>query len=360
MKLKGTGYGMVSVRWEKRKKRYQVSWQEDGTQRRKLFHYADVAHAFAARIERYRDEVRAGFKAPMPTLFADFCETYIAEVLSRRQKKASAHKESNRVRQIADGFKNFMLQDMTLIALKRFVGMRQDQGVSNKTINNELGAISAILSDAIDRGLLDSNPVSKIKKLPKVPRRRPRVVPEEDFERFLELANPRLRRLAIFLYNTGFRSDEALTLEWRDVDLKGSLIYKPSEEGRTNKTYRDRFVPMSDAVRLTLGTPGELTERVFPINEHTMRDQWDTTCQRAGVKFTRHDMRHTYISRMVHAMRKHGLDDKTISTFSGHATMSMLNNYTHLVAGDYEHVRNAVNVGGKWAANVIQLKHKVG
>lgn len=51
---------------------------------------------------------------------------------------------------------------------------------------------------------------------------------------------------------------------------------------------------------------------------------------------------------------------RTTGFFSGHATMGMLQRYAQLMPGEYEHLRNAVNVGGEWGDNVLPFKERTG
>jgi len=113
-----------------------------------------------------------------------------------------------------------------------------------KTVNNALTLLSVCFNQAIDDGLIVTNPCQRIKRLPEA-------TFERDFLRLHEIA-PYLaacpdyyRDLAGLLIGGGCRVSEAIALRWQDVDLGDASVRISRQRDRvsdaTTQTKGKRF-----------------------------------------------------------------------------------------------------------------------
>jgi integrase len=127
-----------------------------------------------------------------------------------------------------------------------------------------------------------------------------------------------------FLYLSGWRLGEMKGLEWRDVDLAGTVVRLRPE---LSKNKDGRVLPLS-------GELLEIVERakaqrrldcsyVFHLDGEQVGDfkrSWATACKKAGVgKVLVHDLRRTAVRNMVRA----GIPDRIAMALSGHKTGSV-------------------------------------
>lgn len=158
--------------------------------------------------------------------------------------------------------------------------------------------VSAIIRHAAARGRAEL----RLIKRPRQPKGRVRWLRPDDAERLIAACADHLRPLVVFLFYTGARMGEALSLEWQDVDLgraHANLL--------DTKNGEDRGIPLAPRVVAELANMrGDRTGRVFrtdlgrPYAERDgggghIKTAFRGACRRAGIEnFTPHDCRHTW------------------------------------------------------------------
>ncbi|WP_374600759.1 tyrosine-type recombinase/integrase [Niveibacterium sp.] len=175
------------------------------------------------------------------------------------------------------------------------------------------------------------NPVRDI-ELPRPCKPRTRRLDGDEEQRLItalrECRNTLMAPLAQLAIVTAMRQGELLKLDWVDVRLAddhGTALLHDTKNGE------DRVVPLSaQAVAILRALPrpkrGGL---VFPMTKNSVRTSWDFACRRAGIDGLRfHDLRHEATSRLFEL----GLDRVEAAAVTGHKTLQMLKNYTHLRA----------------------------
>jgi integrase len=170
-------------------------------------------------------------------------------------------------------------------------------------------------------------------------------------EALLAAHDPHARPIALLLCYTGARTQEALQVQWPDVDLgRGTVLFTRTKSGRA------RMVPLPDRVREALAelwrsqgrpTDGHVfrNRRGQPYSDHRTRANVGgnplykvhaAACRRAGIRdFTPHDWRHHWASWCVMS----GIDLPTVQRLGGWATLQMVERYA---AVDVEHMAAAV------------------
>ena len=241
-------------------------------------------------------------------------------------------------------FGDRLAHEVTQHEVERFKSYRKtivvgDHFMSGARINRDLSLLKTIYNRGIEWGLIESNPVARVKFFSEKDRSRTRYLAADEKTRLLNVCAPNLRRLVIFALKTGMRQGEQFGLRWVDVDFNASVIaLKQTKSGKT------RFIPMHPDVRSILASLPRQGDKVFEgkiggASWHgARRAEWDKAIEDAGLRdFRWHDLRHTFASELV----MKGVDLKTVSELLGHSTVMMSERYSHLAPA---HKAIAINV----------------
>ena len=203
-------------------------------------------------------------------------------------------------------------------------------GNSPATINRKLAALSRMLNFAFDRGWISRK--IKFHKM-KEAEGRVRFLGDDEYGRITEdlsIHDPDMSDLVVVLVETGLRMNEALSLEWKDIDFDaGHLrVWK-------NKGDKPRSVPMSSSVRRVLGSvPTDKSGPFVAMSNHSVRHRWNAMKKRLGLQddqeFTPHCCRHTFASWLV----QKGVPIFTVKELCGHRCIEITIRYAHLKDSD--------------------------
>jgi integrase len=206
---------------------------------------------------------------------------------------------------------------------------RKDNGSlpSLQTINNDHIILKHCLNVAIRRGLLLSNPASKV-PLPNPHNERDRVLTEAEWERLHDAAAPHLKPILLVAYHLGQRFGEITNLTWDRVDLQRGFITLRAIDTKTKKA---RQVPLTPAVRLALGDLAKVrrldTNHVFLYEGHpikSIKTAFKTAKRVSGIEgFRFHDLRHCAATNL----RRAGVDTATAMRIVGHKSEKMWKRY---------------------------------
>lgn len=200
--------------------------------------------------------------------------------------------------------------------------------ISPTTVNKEVALLKAMLNRAIAWGLLDMNPLRRVKKLQEPPERLRYLDPEE-IDCLLAACPPHLRPIVVCGLHTGMRQGEILGLTWDQVDLKQRIIRVVG-----TKTGTARIIPINDLLLDELRRlPRHLgTDFVFWNHETetrfvSIKRAWMTALKKAHItSFRFHDLRHTFASHV-----QMGLGDlRATQILLGHKDPRMTMRYAHL------------------------------
>ncbi|MCX4239436.1 tyrosine-type recombinase/integrase [Paraliomyxa miuraensis] len=286
---------------------------------------------------------------PSPT-FASF-STYFLDNYATTNNRPSTVREKRRAlgRGLLDEIGHLKLDRIGTREVEAFKARRKKDGVSHKTINEELAILGKILGYAEEIGDL-TTPPPKIRRL-KTPK------PKLDFFDFdeakrLEKAasqapDPWRAMIPIAMW-TGLRLGELRALKWNDVDLVARHLHvrhaaddqdvlHPPKDGdprivelprkaarllKEHKHLRGDYVFCRENGLI-------LRTRDCESKSKAVRDDGPLAkvCRKAGLRpIGWHGLRHTYAS---HLMMK-GAKPVEVQELLGHASMSMTNRYTHL------------------------------
>lgn len=276
--------------------------------------------------DTYLEEGCAHKKKTTVEIDAGRIKRHIKPLLGRKKIKALERRDVDRfLKDVADGK---TATDERTKARGRAI-VRGGRGTANKAV----ALLSAVMSFAVDRRLVDINPVLGVKKYREG--RKERYLSSDEMKRLgdaLEGAKGRelpgaltaIRLLAL----TGARRGEILNAEWSQVDFDRSILILPDSKtghkvlllGTPAMDVLTNAVRIKDNPYICPGkTPGKPIVNVQKI--------WNRIRSEAGIPDVRlHDLRHSFAS--VSAAEGDSL--LVIGKLLGHTNPSTTERYAHL------------------------------
>lgn len=185
----------------------------------------------------------------------------------------------------------------------------------------------AALTKACRLGLIDKNPATLCERVRYTKKRGKSLTIEEQKAFMKRLEESRYKWLMLFYMYTGTRRNEALTLEWQDINTADKLLLI-----RGTKTADSfRYIPLSEELqRILQGQKAQNEkedyhgERVFPYLPETVSRNFKKLCGGHHL----HELRHTFITRCAES----GINITVCQQLVGHSTPALtLSVYTHVM-----------------------------
>ena len=239
-------------------------------------------------------------------------------------------------------FSKMNVADISSREIARYISSRSGR-VSNATIHRDITALSRLLAACASWGWITQNPARTHDM--SIVRQQPRTltIPHEgDFETVLNFVPAGVAPILRFLDQTGMRENEAVTLEWQDIDIKRRQILLTK-----TKTSRPRALswntPGGDAGTV-LADLEPSTAFVFPSGKdasyHSFASVIGNAMRRLVVReesegrpfrrFRVHDLRHRFAIRWLKA----GGDIYRLSRHLGHTSVSTTEIYLRYLTED--------------------------
>lgn len=201
------------------------------------------------------------------------------------------------------------------------------RGQKPATVNRKLAAFSRMLSFAQQTGAIAVRPtVTRLKE----PQGRTRWLSwAEQDDLFDELGDEAIRRLCVFLVETGVRVSDALRVRWGDIIPAGE---RWAVEIKQPKNDEPRAVPIVATLAAELDALRHLPDGPFQrIPQSRVNTVWNAAKARVpwaadDAEVVPHCLRHTCASRLVQA----GVDILTVRRWMGHKTLRVTMRYAHL------------------------------
>jgi integrase len=295
-------------------------------------------------------------RASAVTRFSDFVDGVF--LTWARENKRSWKDDEQRAGKLKEFFGYRAMRDITPMLIERFKSelrksdSRYERPYSPATVNRYLQVLSRILSMAYANGIIDSNPMSRVKRL-REPEPRQRYLnqyaedEEEGLMKALAVYGEHVIALAELDLEVGMRLGELLNARWTDVDEVGQhiLIVK-------TKNDKPRLVPLTARaleILKRLRQDASDNELIFDSTRTGRKRRQLMVCfkqavQEAGIgNFHFHDLRHTFATRL----RAANVHEYDIADLLGHSTTPGDTRNTKVTRG-YAHgipkrLRDAVN-----------------
>ncbi|MGC1853692.1 MAG: site-specific integrase [Solirubrobacterales bacterium] len=292
-----------------------------------------------------------------PTV-SEAAEEFIADMKSNtfRQKGGHAYKPST-IRGYEHDLNNHAVSELgskrisrlQRPELQRWVDGLTTADRSPSTIRNIVAALRALIGFAELRGWVHVNPCVGL-RLPAGQKTRDRIASPAEAERLIAAMRPNDRATLGLAVYAGLRLGELLALDVAAVDLDGGWIHVHRSWDRGTKQFiptksrKPRSVPIIDRLAallvdhlVLLDHPSDgllfpsTNNPEWPTDPGILRRRTYARWEEAGLKpLGFHEGRHTFASIGIAA----GLNAKTLSTYLGHATITItLDRYGHLMPG---------------------------
>ncbi len=250
------------------------------------------------------------------------------------------------------------LRDLTPAHVRALKARKIEEGLNPNTVGNLQSLLSGALNQAVDDGLIPSNPASRVKKATSRGETPMRALSYEEASRLIAaVEGTREEALIILALRTGMRQGELAALRWEDIDLSGkaSITVKRSADTRTKtristtKTGKERKIRIGPRTAKVIKAhrARQLAERmaasswadpglVFPNTKgkvrrrdsvmRSLRELLEEAGLPADVRF--HDLRHTAGTLAL----RQGRPLHVVSKMLGHSDPAMtLRRYAHVL-----------------------------
>lgn len=280
--------------------------------------------------------------------FSEAADTYLA-----RLRQSGGKNLRNKERALRLHLKPFFgqrrLDQLSDFLIERYKKTRRDAGAQTGTINNELIALSHLLTMAAQWKWLSQRPC-RIKKFEDAPSTETPLTHEE-CDRLIQAAiadqDTYLWLFVVIAANCAMRHSEILRIRFDQIDFNRCRIHIP--EAKAGERRQPITTELRDILIAERGQRDDQDGWLFPTqrpklsrkpHRSRMDREFKRAVTRAGLnphRVTCHTLRHTGITHLVEA----GVDLPTIMEISGHKTLKMVLRYTH-VAG--RHIDTAMEV----------------
>ena len=215
----------VAVRWEGKRRHFRAGDTEEEAD--KIAN--DIRVLF--NLEGEKALRHYGRKKRKRTI-AEYGAPWLVELESTSLKPATilSYKGNFEVH-ILPAFGSLEIDGLTYSLLKRFVIEKVDSGLSKNTVRLIVGTIRAMLNEARDDGLIETNPAQGLGKFYRSasnPRSEPNPFERDELQAILDGSKvycPMYVDLILALACTGMRLGEAIALKWKDLDFRSSTIH---------------------------------------------------------------------------------------------------------------------------------------
>lgn len=320
----------------------------------------------ALEVKRHERRERKLPTAGRKPLFADYSELYFAKATVQRKRPGTLENERQAIARWRSHLGHIRIDRIATPNISAYVEKRLRGGifcdrelgpVSERTANLDLLMLRNVLNAAVDDGHLRDLP--KIKMLDESPPPKRRLLLPTEFEELLKAVQAACKRNADqlidylrFLAFSGSREQEALHLQWTDVDLQNERVTIGADGLAKNWESRTvEFNPQLGALLCDMNTrraPDSCW--LFPSPRRGVRDEHARSF-RESLKLARkeaslgwlgfHDLRHYFCSVCVMA----GIDFMTIAAWLGHKDGGILVGkvYGHLLDEHRQKAAKQVN-----------------
>lgn len=229
------------------------------------------------------------------------------------------------------------VEKVDYLTLRRYLARLREKNHKPRTLARKLSSLRSFFKFLTREGHVKNNP-SNLLMTPKLDKKLPNFLTEEEMTRFLEApvlseeAGLRDRAILETLYSTGIRVSELVGLDVDHIDFIGNII-KVFGKGK-----KERLVPIGDqalaAIRRYVEGRAKKSQVLF-LNKNGTRLTARSVCnitdkyiRMAGVRdgVSPHVLRHSFATHLLNR----GADLRSVQELLGHVNLSTTQIYTHM------------------------------
>ncbi len=237
-------------------------------------------------------------------------------------KTQSAYISNNRM------FLDFIGKDVNSVNeddIKAYMAHLMDKGLKPSSVSLAMSSLRFLYDEMMGKGIF-----AKI-KLPKLEKKLPTVLSKEEIRKLLDITkNPKHNLLISFLYSSGLRVSEAISMKIDDLDLNERMGIVRAGKGK-----KDRNIILSESLvndlRKYLGGRKDENPYVFDVKDRHIAVRQaqrvvSEAASRAGIKkrVFCHALRSSFATHLLEA----GTDIRVIQELLGHSNLATTQRYT--------------------------------
>ncbi len=205
--------------------------------------------------------------------------------------------------------------------------------VEPATVNRDIACLKRLFSLAEEEwNMVGPSKILKVKLLDEDNIRRKSLTHEQQKALIAECKRPHMRLCVIIVLDMGFREEELLSLERKQIDFQEGVI---TVMGKGDK---ERIIPMTERVRKEIMAywGGQKVASKYAVNnsrgERILRiKRFERLCARAGIEeFTFHDLRHDFAVQFLRRTK----DLATLQELLGHEDIKTTMRYAYVLDED--------------------------
>lgn len=315
------GTGRIYLRGEI----YWIAYYRNGHQIRESAETTDERKAWKLLQRRLEEVKRPEFVGPSEKKLTleDLEKKILADY--ERHGRRSLQTAQHCLKPVKAHFEYDTLLQITPSRIEKYQTDRLAKGMARATVNREIRYLLHGYRLLFDAGEISYVPKVKLLEGENV---REGFLNKPEFEAVVEQLSPDVRDVVRFLYNSAWRTGEALKIEWNKVDLDDWIVRLTR---KNEKTKHPRTLPLVGELREVIENRIQKRRPDCPYVFHrdgkpikSFRKAWATACETAGLDgIVPHDMRRSAIRNM----RKAGIGESDGMKISGHRTNSVYKRY---------------------------------
>ena len=216
-------------------------------------------------------------------------------------------------------------KDVNIDEVKNYMAHLMDKGLKPASVSLAMSAIRFLHDEMMSKGLF-----AKI-KLPKLEKKLPTVLSKEEIRKLLDITkNPKHKLLISFLYSSGLRVSEAVSIKIDDLDLNERMGIVRAGKGK-----KDRNIILSESLvndlKSYLGKRKDDNPHVFDIKDRHISIRQaqrivSDAAKKSGIKkrVFCHALRSSFATHLLES----GTDIRIIQELLGHSDLSTTQRYT--------------------------------
>ena len=241
-----------------------------------------------------------------------------------------------------DNFCNKKVTNITEMDIRKYLEYLTNQNESKTSVARNISSLRSYYKFLLIEKVISNNPMENI-ELPKLDKRLPKTLDEEDIDKLLDIKlidkfSYRNKAMIELMYATGLRVSELVNLKVHDIDLDMALV------ATMGKGSKERIIPIGDYSLYYIKEyitkyRNSMLKREY--NDYLFLNNHGKQMTRQGFfkilknianenhinkNFSPHTLRHSFATHLLN----HGADLRSIQELLGHSDISTTQIYTHV------------------------------